>query len=152
MRRAMADGPDVLVVDDDPDTCELLAALLARHGYVTAQATSGTECLAVLARRAVPLLVLDVVMPGLDGFGVCEALRAMPASRRPAVILLTGHDGLAIRQRGMRQGVCEFLTKPVHPGALVARVRTQLRVVELTRRLRRVERLLDAGASPPTGR
>jgi putative two-component system response regulator len=146
------DAPDVLIVDDDPETCELLATLLSRQGYDTAQARSGAECLALVARHPVPLLLLDVVMPGLDGFAVCEALDALPAQRRPAVILLTGHDGFAMRQKGMRQGVCEFLTKPVDPDVLLDRVRTQLRVAELARRLERVEQMLDVGRIPVPGR
>ncbi len=141
--RAPDDHPVILVVDDDADTCVLLTALLARHGYATRAATSGAECLAIVAREPVTLLLLDVVMPGMDGFAVCEALRAMPHGRQLPVVLVTGHDELAIRRQGMRHGVSEFLTKPIDPEVLLAHVRRQLRVVAIGRSLERLERLLD---------
>jgi DNA-binding response OmpR family regulator len=152
---ATTERPVILVVDDDAETCELLAELLEHHGYATRRATSGAECLALVAREPVTLLLLDVVMPGLDGFAVCRRLRTLPSGRRPPVILLTGYDDLAVRRQGIRHGVCEFLTKPVDPEALVARIRTQLRVLALARRLEGVERWLDGGraAAPAlTGR
>jgi DNA-binding response OmpR family regulator len=146
------DRPVILVVDDDRETCALLARLLEGQGYATRQATSGGQCLAIVAREPVTLLLLDVVMPGMDGFAVCKALRATPHGRRLPVLLLTGYDALAIRRQGIRHGVSEFLTKPIDPDELLARVRTQLRVVGLTRRLERVERLLDRGAAAHAGR
>jgi DNA-binding response OmpR family regulator len=139
--------PVILVVDDDGDTCAVLAELLERHGYATRRATSGPACLAIVEREPVALVLLDVVMPGMDGLAVCAALHATEAGRRLPIVLLTGHDGVAVRREGMRHGVCEFLTKPVDADALLARVRAQLRVVELTRRLERVERLLDGTIS-----
>jgi CheY-like chemotaxis protein len=76
------DRPVILVVDDDRETCALLARLLEGQGYATRQATSGGQCLAIVAREPVTLLLLDVVMPGMDGFAVCKALRATPHGRR----------------------------------------------------------------------
>jgi PleD family two-component response regulator len=151
-----AKPPVILVVDDDSETCALLAALLERHGYETRQATSGTECLAVVEREPVTLVLLDVVMPDMDGLAVCRALHASAAGRRLPIVLITGRDGLDVRREGMRHGVCEFLTKPLDSEVLLARVRRQLRVVELTRRLERVKRLLDrnleAVVRQPAGR
>ena len=144
------DDQPVILVDDDAETCALLTTLLARHGYATRAATSGAHCLAILARDPVTLLLLDVVMPGHGRFAVCEALRATPHGRRLPVLLLTGHDELAIRRHGMRHGVSEFPTKPVDPDELLRRVRTQLRVVALARGLERTERL--DGRTPLTGR
>ena len=82
----------------------------------------------------------------MDSFAVCEALHG----RRLPVLLLTGHDELAIRRHGMRHGVSEFPTTPVDPDELLRRVRTQLRVVALARGLERTERL--DGRTPLTGR
>lgn len=138
--------PVVLVVDDDPEACTTLAAVLERHGYDTRLATSGAECLGIVGREPVSLVLLDIVMPGLDGFAVCRALQRLPASRRPPVVLVTGHDSLAVRRDGIRHGACEFLTKPVAPDELLARVRRQLHVVALARSLECLERRLDAGA------
>ena len=104
-------------------------------------------------REPVTLLLLDVVMPGLDGFAVCRALRATAGRPRgPRSSCSPATTSLAVRRQGMRHGVCEFLTKPVDPEALLARVRAQLRVVALTRRLDGVERLLDGRIAPLTGR
>jgi DNA-binding response OmpR family regulator len=144
--------PLILVVDDDADTCALLTTCLAGHGYDTRAATSGAEALAIVAREPVTLLLLDIVMPGMDGFAVCAALRRTPAGRRLPILLVTGHDDLAMRRRGMRLGVSEFLTKPVELDDLLERVRAQLRMVELTRSLDRVERLLDGRLAALTGR
>jgi CheY-like chemotaxis protein len=143
----VSERPLILVVDDDAETCDVLTELLEHHGYATRRAASGAECLATVAREPVTLILLDVVMPGLDGFAVCRRLRTLPLGRRPPVILLTGYDDIAVRRQGMRHGVCEFLTKPVDPDALVARIRTQLRVLALGRRLDGVERWLD-GSRP----
>jgi CheY-like chemotaxis protein len=150
----MSPEPDrslVLLVDDAPDTCAVLAGLLQRQGYETRQATSGAECLAAIAREPVSLVLLDVVMPGLDGFAVCRALRRLSGPHRPPVVLMTGHDSLAVRREGIRHGACEFLTKPIAPDALLARVRRQLHVAALGRGLARLERRLDRAAQA-TGR
>jgi len=144
--------PLILVVDDDVDTCLLLTTWLERHGYATRTATSGAEALAIVAREPVTLLLLDIVMPDMDGFAVCAALRRTPAGRRLPILLVTGHDDLAMRRQGMRHGVSEFLTKPVELDALLERVRAQLRMVELTRSLDRVERMLDGRLAALTGR
>jgi CheY-like chemotaxis protein len=137
------DRPLVLVVDDDPDTCAVLTTFLERHGYAARAVTSGVACLAEVAREAVSLVLLDVAMPGMDGFAVCRALGRLPAPARPPVVLITGHDTLAVRREGIRHGACELLTKPIAPDALLARVRRQLHVAALRRGLARLERRLD---------
>jgi DNA-binding response OmpR family regulator len=83
-------------------------------------------------------------MPDMDGFAVCELLRAGEAGRRLPIILLTGRTDLDARVEGMHHGVSEFLTKPINRHELVARVRAQLRIVALTRQLETVERNLRA--------
>jgi len=141
-----ADRSLVLVVDDDPETCALLTTFLAGHGLAARAATSGPEALAIVSREPVALLLLDVVMPGMDGFAVCRALARWPPAARPPVVLMTAHDSLAVRREGIRQGVCEFLTKPVAPDALLARVRRQLHVAALGRGLASLERRLARAA------
>jgi CheY-like chemotaxis protein len=145
----MSPGPDrplILVVDDDPDTCTLLSTFLERHGYAARGVTSGADCLTAVAGEPVSLVLLDVAMPGMDGFAVCRALDRLPAAARPPVVLITGHDSLAVRREGIRHGACEFLAKPLAPDALLARVRRQLHVAALGRGLARVERRLDRAA------
>ncbi len=143
------DAPLILVVDDDPDTCALVATLLAREGYRTRRALSGAEALAAMAQEPVTLVLLDVVMPEMDGFAVIEALRQHPEHRHVPVILLTGRNDLDTRQASMQRGVSEFLTKPIEKHELYARVRAQLHIVQLTRELDRVEKRLRGGVAPP---
>ena len=145
-----AEPPLILVVDDDPGSRDVAARLLEREGYRTRQAESGDECLRIVADGGVDLILLDVMMPGMDGFEVCTALRE-GGSRTP-VILLTARDDLDTRLEGMHRGVSEFLTKPINKPELFARVRAQLHIVELGRQLEVVERSLHAlrrDALPP---
>ena len=137
----------ILVVDDDPTTCQLATTVLEREGYRVRSCTSGREALDVLAATPVSLVLLDVVMPGMDGFEVCARLRATEAGKRVPVILLTGRDDVDTRLEGIQSGVSEFLAKPVTRHELVARVRAQLHILDLTRQLERVEQNLKQGAA-----
>jgi DNA-binding response OmpR family regulator len=132
----------ILVVDDDPTTCALTTTVLEREGYRTRYCTSGAEALDVVASTAVSLVLLDVVMPGMDGFEVCTRLRATEKGKRLPVILLTGRDDVDTRLEGIQSGVSEFLAKPVTRHELVARVRAQLHILDLTRQLEQVEQNL----------
>ena len=152
----MSQTPLILVVDDDAASCDIAARLLERQGYRTRRAASGPECLKAVEHEPVDLILLDVMMPGMDGFEVCEALRALPAGRGVPIILLTARDDMDTRLEGMYQGVSEFLTKPINTHELYARVRAQLHIVELGRQLQSVERnlrtLRTQGAPPPSRR
>jgi len=152
----MSETPLILVVDDDPASCDIAARLLERQGFRTRRAGSGPECLRAVEEQPVDLILLDVMMPGMDGFEVCEALRALPAGRGVPVILLTARDDLDTRLEGMYQGVSEFLTKPINTHELYARVRAQLHIVDLARQLQAVERnlrtLRTRGTPPPSRR
>ena len=130
----------ILVVDDDSASGDIVSRLLAREGYATRVVTSGVECLRVLRTEHIDLLLLDVMMPGMDGLQVCAALHA-EHSRVP-IILLTAKDDTTTRAEGMHLGVTEFLTKPINRADLLARVRAQLHVIDLARQLETVERNL----------
>src|SRR3989441_12897822 len=80
----------ILVVDDDPDCREITARLLEREGHRTRRAASGEECMRIALAEPVDVVLLDVMMPGMDGFAVCEALRQ--AGQRIPIILLTASD------------------------------------------------------------
>lgn len=141
----------ILIVDDDPTTCALTTTVLEREGYRTRFCTNGQDALEVVATTPVSLVLLDVVMPGMDGFEVCARLRTMEPGKRLPIILLTGRDDVDTRIEGIQSGVSEFLTKPVTRHELVARVRAQLHILDLTRQLERVERELqraDPSAAP----
>jgi DNA-binding response OmpR family regulator len=115
-------------VDDSPEMVELLARYFSTHGMTVISAHNGYQCLEQMKQKAVDVIVLDVMMPGMDGLEVCAALKASPATCTIPIILLTAKDDKETRLAGMRLGVSEFLTKPVRGRDLLARVQTQIRV------------------------
>ncbi len=137
----------ILVVDDDRDSRDIAATMLERAGYRTRRAESGTECLRIVESEPIDLVLLDVMMPGMDGFEVCAKLRE--AGKRVPIILLTARDDMDARLEGMHQGVSEFLTKPINRLELFARVRAQLHILDLTRQLETVEKTLQTAGQPP---
>jgi DNA-binding response OmpR family regulator len=145
------DTATILIVDDDPTTCALTATVLEREGYRTRSCTTGKDALDVVATTPVSLVLLDVMMPGMDGFEVCARLRATDVGKKLPIILLTGRDDVDTRLEGIQSGVSEFLAKPVSRHELVARVRAQLHILDLTRQLEQVERDLKdrPGAAAP---
>ena len=140
--------PIILVVDDDSASGDIVARLLAREGYATRIASSGVEALRILRTEAIDLILLDVMMPGMDGLQVCAALHA-EHSRIP-IILLTAKDDNNTRAEGMHLGVTEFLTKPINRAELLGRVRAQLHVIDLARQLETVERNLRRPPGRPS--
>jgi DNA-binding response OmpR family regulator len=145
----------ILVVDDDENSRDIAARLVELEGYRTKRADGGEACLRMAKTEAIDLILLDVMMPGMDGFEVCAALRE--AGIRIPIILLTAKDDVDTRAKGMHQGVSEFLTKPINRTELAARIRAQLHILELNRRLEAVERNLQnrvpapGGTRPPRG-
>jgi len=142
-------APVILVVDDNPDALDIAARLLEREGYRTHRASSGPACIEIVRTEPVDLVLLDVMMPGMDGFEVCTALRDLEAGKRLPIIMLTARDDVDTRLEGIHHGVSEFLTKPINRHELFARVRAQLHILELTRRLETVERNLAAHGDRP---
>jgi DNA-binding response OmpR family regulator len=140
----------LLVCDDDPIIASMVATLLRREGYETREAHSGPACIETVDGGGIDLVLLDVTMPEMDGFAVCDALRARESGRQLPIVLLTGRTDLETRVEGMHHKVSEFLTKPVNRLELLARVRAQLRIVALTRELETIERNLRD--EPPTTR
>ncbi len=136
----------ILVVDDDDGCREIASRLLERAGYRTRRAESGPACLRIALAEPIDVILLDVMMPEMDGFAVCEALRA--AGKRIPVILLTARDDMDTRLEGMHLGVSEFLTKPINRVELLARVAAQLHILELGRQLETVEGNLKALRHP----
>lgn len=116
----------VLVVDDNTHALDIVYRLLEREGFTVLRAQSGPEALAITAAEEVDVILLDVMMPGMDGFTVCAELHRQARTRDIPVILLTAKDDMDTRARGMKLGVSEFLTKPINTRELLARVRAQL--------------------------
>src|SRR6202035_3467208 len=118
--------PQIMVVDDDPDTVSILARHLQREGFVAIEAISGTECLRIVHKHRIDVILLDLMMPEMDGFQVCRALKQDPETAEIPVIMITARDDLDARAEGMRLGVSDFLAKPVFRRQLANRIRAQL--------------------------
>jgi len=118
----------ILIVDDEPLGREALEALLTGHGYNLAFAGDGPQALAKAAELAPDLILLDVMMPGMDGFEVCQHLRADSILVDVPVIMVTALDDRDSRVRGIEAGADDFVTKPFDPTELRARVRTVTRL------------------------
>jgi PleD family two-component response regulator len=131
------ESPRVLIVDDDENTLEILRRWLAKEGYETVTAEDGQECLDILQKERFDIVLLDVMMPNVDGLQVCEQLRQDPRLRTIPVVLLTAKDDMETRTRGMALGVSEYLTKPINKLELFARLRAQAHTRELDRRMDR---------------
>lgn len=118
--------PSILAVDDDPDALQILDRLLCRNGYRVRTAKGGRAALSALEQELVDVIVLDVMMPDLDGLQVCGALRRNARTRNIPVILLTASGHTETRIAAMAVGVSEFVTKPLNSRDLLARIRAQL--------------------------
>jgi putative two-component system response regulator len=132
----------ILVVDDDAAILDLLVRILRRDGYHPITATNGLEALELVARESPDLILLDVTMPILDGFAVCQRLKDNEATALIPVTMLTGLDDREHRQRGLEVGADDFLTKPFDQSLLRARLRSQLRIKRLTDQLERTESVI----------
>ena len=147
-RTEIVEQTQILIVDDDPHTLEILSRWLARETYQTVRADSGITCLERLAENRIDVIVLDVMMPDMDGLQVCERLRAHPDWRSIPVILLTAKDDIETRARGMTLGVSEYLTKPVNKVELLTRLKAQVRSRQLVRRLGETAAAIVESAKP----
>lgn len=119
----------ILVVDDEPDITALVAYHLAKAGYRVSTASNGTEALKAAAEQRPDVIVLDLMLPGLSGLDVLQALRKQEETRDVGVIMLTARREEADRIRGLSLGADDYLTKPFSPSELT------LRIAAIVRRL-----------------
>ena len=113
----------ILVVDDTPQNLMLLADLLEVKGYAVLRAESGEQALACIKAERPDLVLLDVMMPGMNGYEVCQAIRSDPATGILPVVLVTALDPSRERIKGLEAGADDFLSKPINQPELLARVR-----------------------------
>jgi DNA-binding response OmpR family regulator len=118
----------ILIVDDEPFNVDYFEQELADLGYETISATNGQEALEKVAAEAPDLILLDVMMPVMDGFTVCRRLKAQEETRLIPIVIMTALDAKADRITGIQAGADDFLTKPVDEAELVARIETALKL------------------------
>lgn len=126
----------VLVVDDIPANVKLLEARLSAEYFDVTTAQNGAEALAICSRGQCDIVLLDVMMPGMDGLEVCRRLKSDPATHHVPVVMVTALDQPSDRVAGLDAGADDFLTKPVSDIALIARVRSLTRLKMMTDELR----------------
>src|SRR5579864_4323641 len=126
----------VLVVDDIPSNIKLLEARLVAEYFDVVSASDGQEALARIAEQEPDIVLLDVMMPGMDGFEVCHRIKSNPKTAHVPVVMVTALDQTSDRVAGLDAGADDFLTKPVDDAALFARVRSLVRLKIMTDELR----------------
>ena len=132
----------VLVVDDLPQNTTVLAKVLQAKGYSVCTANDGAAALLAVESEMPDVVLLDIMMPGMDGFQVCRAIKSNPATRLTPVVLVTGLGDSEARIKGIEAGADDFLTKPPVFPELVARVRSLVRLKRYTDELETAEALV----------
>jgi class 3 adenylate cyclase len=127
----MRTPPSILIADDNPMNLDILRTRLAIHGYELLAATDGEEALGMARERQPDLILLDIMMPKMDGIEVCRHLKADPALPFMPIIMVTAKADSKDIVAGLEAGADEYLTKPVDQAALVARVKSMLRIKAL---------------------
>src|SRR5437588_2523232 len=132
----------ILVVDDKLDTLLLVRELLTSRGYNVATACDAEEALEAIRAEKPDLILLDVIMPGRSGYDLCRELKDDPATRLIPVVMITGLSDRVDRVRGIEAGADDFLSKPLYPEELYARVKSLLKLKHFTDELENAEAVL----------
>lgn len=117
----------ILLVDDEPDVLEFLSYNLNKEGYCVLKAKNGIEALKVLHKEQPHLIILDVMMPGLDGIEVCKQIRTMPEFKDTVIVFLTARGEEYSQIAGFESGADDYITKPIKPQIFLTRVKAWLR-------------------------
>lgn len=140
--------PKILVVDDTPDNRFLMGALL-EDSYRVQLAASGADALAALGRPDLPdLILLDIMMPEMDGYEVLRRIKAMPTAQDIPVIFLTALDSIEDEQKGLDLGAADYIAKPISPPIVLARVHNHLERSANARRLQNLSQQLSRYLAP----
>jgi len=133
----------VLIVEDNSDTREMVALLASNMGYITYTATTGKEALACLHEHTPDIVLLDLMMPEMDGFEFCQAIQKDPTLPTPHIIITSAKDTLEDRVKGLELGAADYLIKPFSLTELKARIRAGERIVRYQRMLKNQQILLE---------
>jgi phosphate regulon transcriptional regulator PhoB len=117
----------ILVVDDEPDLVELVSYNLRKEGFKVSSASNGEDALEKVRKGGYDLIILDLMLPGIQGVELCRMIRSDPKIERVPIIMLTARGELKDKIRGLETGADDYMTKPFSPRELVARVNTVLR-------------------------
>ena len=137
----MIHAAKILAVDDEPDLTELIAYHLGRNGHKVETAANGWEAIDQVTRNRPDLILLDLMLPDLDGFGFCEILRRNPATASIPVIIISAWASTDSRMLGLELGALDYITKPFSPHELVERVNRFLNL--------RADRTAEVALNPP---
>jgi CheY-like chemotaxis protein len=143
-------APSILVVDDQPINVQLLKRKLEREGIQITAAYSGLEALESVRQKKPDLILLDVMMPDMDGIEVCQRLQADETTRGIPIIFITARAAKESKIEGLSVGAVDYITKPIDLDETLARVQTQLRFVEINRQLVELTRRLEESRKAAT--
>jgi DNA-binding response OmpR family regulator len=146
---AKQDRPRILIVDDDEDVLDMTQTFLESRGCDVALARSGEDALKAIEAAPPNLILLDVMMPKMDGFWLCRVIKSDPRFRLIPVIFLTAKDDAQSRMEGQKCGGDDYLTKPFDLDALEVRIKAQLKKVSKLELVEQIEDLL--GIAEPRG-
>lgn len=142
-----AQEPLILVVDDAPDNLKLLERLLGKQGYRIQICQSGREALQIVSRLRPTLIILDIIMPEMDGYEVCRQLRLNSRTKDIPIIFLSAMDKTEDIVRGFQLGASDYITKPVNPAELYARIFNHIELNRLKKEINeaafRIEALIE---------
>jgi len=120
--------PLILIVDDVPENIQVIASVLSNESCEISAATSGEQALKVISNTSPDLILLDIVMPGMDGFEVCSILKKMPETENIPIIFLTAMTETDNIVKGFELGAVDYVTKPFKTAEMLSRVRTHLKL------------------------
>ena len=126
---------NILIVDDTAENIDLLKAVLESRDYAVKTASSGAEALKLIEESIPDLVVLDVMMPEMSGYEVCQAIRQKPQTALLPVVMLTALDPASEKVKGIEAGADDFLSKPINQAELLARVDSLLRIAGLQKEI-----------------
>lgn len=138
--------PVILAVDDTPRDLELLATILGREGYEVALAKDGPQALEIAAKGKPDLILLDILMPGMDGIEVCKRLKGDQATQAIPIIFVTAHSGSDEILTGFEVGAVDYVTKPFRIPELLARVHVHVELRRVQQEIRTLRGILPTCA------